>query len=72
MHNHRCGVAHVEDATPVKQLRRFMTCKLEDGQMDGWKDGSMEGQNKKNERIKTEGERDGRTGGQTVDGHTYR
>lgn len=43
-----------------------MTCKLEDGQMDGWRDGSMEGQN-----IKMKGrERDGRTEGQKDDGYT--
>lgn len=31
----------------VKQDRRFITCKQEDGQMNGWRDRLMEGQNRK-------------------------
>lgn len=58
-----------EDGALIKQLCRFMTCKLEDGQMDGWKDGSMEGQNKKMKGLRQR-EKDGRTGGQTNDGCT--
>ena len=46
-----------------------MTCKPEDGQMDGWKDGSMEGQNKKVKGLRQR-EKDRRTGGQTDDGCT--
>lgn len=46
-----------------------MTCKLEDGQMDDWTDGSMEGQNKKM-KVLRQREKDGRTGGQTHDGCT--
>lgn len=58
-----------EDGALVKQLCRFMTCELEDGQMDDWKDGSMEGQNKKMKELRQR-EKDGRTGGQTHDGCT--
>ncbi len=66
----RCGPCRDrEDGALVKQLCRFMTCKLEDGQMDGWKDGSMEGQNNKMKGLKQR-EKDGRTGGQTDDGCT--
>lgn len=35
-----------EDSTLVKQLFRFMTCKLEDGQMDGLKEGWINGRAK--------------------------
>lgn len=62
--------AGTEDSTLVKQLCRFMTCKLQDGQMDGWKDGSMKGQNKikKRRERRVEGQEDN----QMMDGQTKR
>lgn len=55
-------------ALVVKQGRGFITCKQEDGRMNGWRDGLMQGQNRKIIKGMRKRQMDGRTGGQTDDG----